>query len=51
MKWFDVKASNWCFTFLFLFLSFLAPNRSFAAEKELVVVFTGDTAGYVEPCG
>lgn len=26
-------------------------SYTFASQKDLVVVFSGDTLGYVEPCG
>lgn len=36
-----------CLIFLFLMIA----SNVIGAEKELVVVFSGDTMGYVEPCG
>lgn len=35
-----------CFCFLMII-----PASLMAEESELVIVFTGDTIGYVEPCG
>ncbi|WP_156906774.1 hypothetical protein [Desulforegula conservatrix] len=46
-----MKLFNITSFFSFIILTFLSVNAPQAAEKELVVVFTGDTAGYVEPCG
>lgn len=33
------------------FMLILSASFVNAANKELVVVFSGDTLGYVEPCG
>lgn len=46
-----MKLFNKASFFSFIILTFFSVNTLQAAEKELVVVFTGDTAGYVEPCG
>lgn len=48
MKFFSFKRG---FLKTVLLILIFSASNVYAAEKELVVVFSGDTLGYVEPCG